>query len=166
MANASESIPQEWFRRVWNELDSTAIDELFGEESVAHGLGKDSIRGPRQFREFHRAFTAVFRAIRTTILQELQSDDRIVIWAKVSLIPPGHSEPVEFEGCSISIVRGRQIVESWNSWNFLGLLEEMRVLPTESLQLALGGRLKVYALPAAETPAKEKQGASRHHQPG
>lgn len=40
-------------------------------------------------------------------------------------------------------VQGRQIVETWDSWNFLGLLEGMDALPQGTLQLALAGELKL-----------------------
>lgn len=47
----TESVPQEWFRRVWNELDAAAIDELLAADGLVHGFSKDPIRGPGGFRE-------------------------------------------------------------------------------------------------------------------
>jgi hypothetical protein len=36
--SSNESIVREWFRRVWNQLDTDAIDELFAPDGVAGEL--------------------------------------------------------------------------------------------------------------------------------
>ena len=141
--SANESIVREWFRRVWNQLDVNAIDELFASDGVAHWLDAEPVRGPAAFREFHRVLSSSFRDIRVEVVREIQVGDLVAFQAEVRLVPVGQETPVTFNGGAFARVQGRQIVETWDSWNFLGLLEGMGALPQGTLRLALAGDLKV-----------------------
>jgi predicted SnoaL-like aldol condensation-catalyzing enzyme len=145
IANESvrESVVREWFRRVWNELDTEAIDELFAPDGVAHWLDAEPVRGPAAFREFHRVLSSSFRDIHVEVVREIQVGDLVAFQAEVRLVPVGQQSPVTFNGGAFARVQGRQIVETWDSWNFLGLLEGMGALPQGTLRLALTGELKV-----------------------
>lgn len=141
----SESLGREWFRRVWNELDRSAIDQLFAADGTAHGLGEAPIRGPHGFHQFHRSFTDAFRAIRVEVLHEVQQGDMAALYCRVSLAPRSKPDPITFEGCAFIRVRDRQIVEAWNTWDFLSLVQGMGALPPDALSLAMSGRLRSYA---------------------
>jgi predicted SnoaL-like aldol condensation-catalyzing enzyme len=141
--SANESVVREWFRRVWNQLDADAIDELFAPDGVAHWLDAEPVRGPAAFREFHRALSSSFRDIHVEVVREIQVGDLVAFQAEVRLVPVGQETPVTFNGGAFARVQGRQIVETWDSWNFLGLLEGMGALPQGTLRLALAGELKV-----------------------
>src|SRR5688572_11522348 len=141
--SSSESVVQEWFRRVWNELEADAIEELFAPDGVAHWLDAEPVRGPAAFREFHRVLSSNFRNIHVEVVREIQVGDLVAFQAEVRLVPVGQEVPVTFNGGAFARVQGRQIVETWDSWNFLGLLEGMGALPQGTLRLALAGDLKV-----------------------
>ena len=140
----SESLGHEWFRRVWNELDRSAIDQLFAAEGVARGLGETPIQGPHGFHQFHRSFTDAFRNIRVEVLHEVQQGDMAALYCRVSLAPRGKPDPICFEGCSFIRSHDRQIVEAWNTWDFLSLVQGMGALPPNALGLAISGRLRPY----------------------
>jgi ketosteroid isomerase-like protein len=153
---SGESIPRQWFRRVWNELDTDAIDELFAPDGVAHGLDVEPVRGPAGFRVFHQAFVASFRDIHIEVLQELTEGDMVALRCAVtavSVAQPGQAPKVRQEGMVFCRVREGRIVEAWNSWDFAALLEQMGLLPARSLALALSGRMQPHPQVAA---------ASRH----
>ena len=140
---ANESVVGEWFRRVWNQLDVNAIDELFAPDGVAHWLDAEPVRGPAAFREFHRVLSSSFRDIHVEVVREIQVGDLVAFQAEVRLVPVGQETSITFNGGAFARVQGRQIVETWDSWNFLGLLEGMGALPQGTLRLALAGDLKV-----------------------
>ena len=142
-----ESLPREWFRRVWNDLDANAIDELAAADCVFHGLDDEPIIGPAGFRAFHEHFAGAFREISVTVLHEVTSGDMVGLFAEVEAIPPGRHARVSFQGAAFARVRGRQLIESWDCWDFLGLLESMEVLPQQSLGIALQGRLQSTVAP-------------------
>ena len=141
--SANESVVQEWFRRVWNQLDVNAIDELFAPDGVAHWLDAEPVRGPAAFREFHRVLSSSFRDIHVELVREIQVGDLVAFQAEVRLVPVGQETSITFNGGAFARVQGRQIVETWDNWNFLRLLEGMGALPQGTLRLALAGELKV-----------------------
>jgi hypothetical protein len=141
--SVGESVVREWFRRVWNQLDVDAIDEIFAPDGMAHWLDAEPVRGPVAFREFHRVLSSSFRDIHVEVVREIQVGDMVAFQAEVSLVPIGNDTPITFNGGAFVRVQGRQIVETWDSWNFLGLLEGMGALPHGTLRLALTGELKL-----------------------
>jgi predicted SnoaL-like aldol condensation-catalyzing enzyme len=110
---------------------------------VAHWLDAEPVRGSAAFREFHRVLSSSFRDIHVEVVREIQVGDLVAFQAEVRLVPVGQETPVTFNGGAFARVQGRQIVETWDSWNFLGLLEGMGALPQGTLRLALAGQLKV-----------------------
>ena len=138
-----ESVVRGWFRRVWNQLDTDAIDELFAPDGVAHWLDVEPVRGPAAFRQFHRVLTSSFRDIHVEVVREMQVGELVAFQAEVRLVPVGQESPVTFNGGAFARVQGRQIIETWDNWNFLGLLEGMGALPQGTLRLALAGELKL-----------------------
>ena len=138
-----ESVVREWFRRVWNKLDVKAIDELFAPDGVAHWLDAEPVRGPAAFREFHSILTSSFHDIHVKVVREMQVGDMVAFQAEVRLVPIGQDTPITFNGGAFARVQGRQILETWDCWNFLGLLEGMGTLPHGTLRLALAGELKL-----------------------
>ena len=87
--SSSESVVQEWFRRVWNQLEADAIEELFAPEGVAHWLDAEPVRGPAAFREFHRVLSSSFRDIHVEVVREIQVGDLVAFQAEVRLVPVG-----------------------------------------------------------------------------
>jgi len=136
------SVGREWFRRVWNELDTGAIDQLLAPDGVVHGFGAAPIRGPHGLHQFHRNFTDAFRSIRFEILHELQNGDLTALYLRATLTPRRGAQPLAFEGASFFRVGDGRILEAWNTWDFLGLVQGLGALPPDALTLAMAGRLR------------------------
>jgi hypothetical protein len=142
-----ESMLSQWFRRVWNENDPGAIDDLLAPDGVVHGLADEPIRGPAEFRAFHQAFSESVGRIRLTVQREISArgtdgDEVNVAWGRVVVMGPTGRTRVGFDGCAWVRHRDGRIQEGWNSWDFLGLLERMSLLPAGSLGLALTQQLR------------------------
>ncbi len=135
------SIAQQWFHRVWNQGDSSAIDELFAAEGVSHGLGPNPIVGPEEFKQFHSSFLAAFRGVNIEILQQLEQTDRVAVLCRCRATHRATERVTVFQGAVIFRTAGGKIVEGWNTWDFVGLLEGIGVLPLDSVAQALTGDL-------------------------
>ena len=137
----TESIPKAWFRRVWNEGEVAAIDELFAKGGKAYGIQGSVIRGPEEFRQFHAAFCAQFSDIHIEVMEEICDQAKVAVQcnAKMSFRATGRN--VEFMGASFLRLHDGQIIEAWNIWDFLGCLESMQLMPGNAFGLALGGQL-------------------------
>ncbi len=142
---ASESIPRAWFRRVWNELDVAAIDELFAANGEAYGIDGEVIAGPQGFREFHASFREMFSDIVIDVVDEVASDNRTAVRCKAKMVHRPTGKPVDLSGTAFFALNEGQIQRAWNHWDFLGLLESMQLLPTRSFEKAITGKLPPHA---------------------
>jgi len=134
--SVAETFCQEWFRRVWNNLEVGAIDELMTTDCVAHGLGSEPLRGPSGFRTLHDAFTSSFKDIRIEVLQEVHEGDLVAAYCSANVVTRADERHLTFYGCPMIRLRGRQIAEAWNVWDFLTLAEGVGAVPVQSLQAA------------------------------
>ena len=56
------TISRTWMERVWNQLDTSAIDELIADGHVSYGAG-DPIEGKAGWHGFHGVMTGAYRDI-------------------------------------------------------------------------------------------------------
>jgi|ERR1044071_2327143 ketosteroid isomerase-like protein len=137
MAPPAETFAQEWFRRVWNNLEADAIDELMAPNCLAHGLGPAPLLGPAGFRTIYDSFIAAFKDIHIEVLREVHEGDLVAALSSVTVVSRANGRSHTFLGCPMMRLAGRQIAEAWNVWDFLSLAEAMGAAPPNSLQAAL-----------------------------
>lgn len=131
-----ETITKTWMDRVWNQLDTAAIDELIADGHVAHGAG-DPIKGRAGWHDFHAEFTAAFSDIRITVEDQIVSGDKAASRWSGTMVHRASGTPVSLSGMLIVRVRDGQFVEGWNSIDFLPLLSTLGIIPSDSIQKAL-----------------------------
>ncbi len=136
-ANAGETVLQEWYRRVWNEGDAAAIDELFAPDGLAHGIDGPPLRGPAGFRAFHGVFRNAFAALRVDLVHEVTQHGLTACWTEFFATPKGGRPPFKFAAAGFARTEGRRIVEAWNCCDFLGVLDGLGGLPSGALSNAL-----------------------------
>lgn len=138
----AESLLSQWFRRVWNEEDVSAIEELAAPDMASHGLVK-TIIGPGTWRkEFYEPMRASFSSVKVEVLEEVTAGDKIFGRLVATQVPKATGEPVTMHGmCLLRIANGK-IAEAWDAWDFLGLLESMKLLPSASFGRAITGALQ------------------------
>lgn len=148
MSEENKAVFRRWFEEVWNRGRAEAIDGMFAADGVAHGLADASgaeLRGPAHFREFHRGFRAAFPDLEVTVEEVLAEGDMVAGRCSArathragSLGFAATDRRVEFEGMCIARIRDGQIVEAWNTFDFLTMYRQLGVLdlrtaPGESL---------------------------------
>ena len=132
------ALMRRWFGEVWNEGREEAIDELFAEVGVAHGLAVESgaeLRGPGDFKPFFRNFRGAFPGIKVTVEDTVSEGDKVAARCSVRGTHAGHTlgfaatnAPVEFEGICIVRVRDGKIAEAWNSFDFMSMFRQLGAL--------------------------------------
>ena len=135
MSEENKALFRRWFEEVWNQGRAEAIDEMFAEDGVAHGLADASgaeLRGPAHFREFHRSFRTAFPDIRVTVEDVIAEGDKVAGRCSArathradSLGFAATDRPVAFEGMSIVRIHDGQIVEAWNNFDFLSMYQQL-----------------------------------------
>ncbi len=133
MSEKPSDVVREWFERVWNQGDVDAIDEMFPEGCVAHGIG-GGIRGPAAFREFHAGMNSICDDVRVEVLETIDCGDRTYVRCEATM-KLGERE-LTFAGGSLLRVEGRKLVEAHDVWDFHGALIELGVIEPDTFGAA------------------------------
>ena len=144
MTNEERNLGQRWFEEVWNKGRREAIAELLAPEAVIHDGGTDSV-GPEGFYPFYDRLRSAFSEMRVTVEDTIAEGDKVVVrWACSckhtgdGLGFPATGQAVSFTGVSIVRVSGGKLLEGWQNWDMLGMLEQLQ--ETRSSATYIGAR--------------------------
>jgi len=129
-------VVEEWVRRVWNEADASAIDELFVPDGTAHGIKGEPLMGPAEYKPFFHAMQAACDNISCKLTEFMVGPDgeRCMFWMQFEVCHPSAEGTVPFECMGIAVVRGGKIVDAWNVVDWGPLLSAAGVTPADALQ--------------------------------
>jgi len=126
----------EWFERVWNNGDKSAISELLCESCDVQGLNLEE-KGPSGFNQFHDAYCNAFGNIRVEVIEMIEEEDVVLGHAKFIGKHRSSGEDIEMlfsyslqwkEG---KAVRARNIVD------FTGLLSQIGAIDSDAVEKAI-----------------------------
>ena len=135
-----KAMVRRWFEEVWNQGREETIDELFAADGVAHGLSEEGVqvRGPEAFKPFVRNLRGALPDIHVRVEEILSEGDMVAVRVVAEgthtgedLGVPPSGRRVRISGIIMLRVRGNQIAEGWNSWDQLGMLQQIGALPAE-----------------------------------
>jgi steroid delta-isomerase-like uncharacterized protein len=134
MSEENKALVRRWFEEVWNKGRADAIDEMFDENGVAHGLADDPsppIKGPREFKPFHTTFREAFPSMTIVIEDMIAEGDKVAARCSVRGKHEGElmgiaatQAPVEFSGMAIVRINNGKIVEAWNNFDFMTMYKQ------------------------------------------
>jgi steroid delta-isomerase-like uncharacterized protein len=135
MTDRNDTIQHRWFEEVWNKGRADAIDQMLAPEIVGHGLvdsNGNEVRGVEAFKSFYESFREAFPDIKVTVEDTVAEGDKIVARCTVRATHTGEglgvnptNRPVEFTGMCMLRVKDGRIVESWNSFDFLTMMQQI-----------------------------------------
>jgi steroid delta-isomerase-like uncharacterized protein len=138
MSEENKELVRRWFEEVWNKGRADAIEEMFDENGIAHGLADDPskpIRGPRDFRPFHTVFREAFPNMTIVVEDMIAEADKVAARCSVRGKHEGDfmgrkatQSPVEFTGIAIVRIDNGKIVEVWNNFDFMTLHKQVGLL--------------------------------------
>jgi steroid delta-isomerase-like uncharacterized protein len=134
----NKALLRRWFDEVWNQGRAEAIDELFADDGIAHGLSEDEaspLRGPAGFKPFHQVFRGAFPDIDVVIEDMIAEGDKVVARCTVRGKHAGDhlgiaatNAPVSFDGIAIVRIADGKIVEAWNNFDFMKMNKQVGLL--------------------------------------
>jgi steroid delta-isomerase-like uncharacterized protein len=140
------SLIRRWFRQVWREGKNETIYELLAPDAVLSGQTgpQKEIRGPKEFAAFAAKIRNAFPDTDIVVKDIFGTDDRVAVrWsAKMThkgdgLGVPATGKGVEITGMSIARIVNGQIVEGWDNWDRLAMLEQIGAyIPPDAVILA------------------------------
>lgn len=138
MSEENKKLIRRWFEEVWNNGRAEAIEEMFDENGIAHGLSDDPaspIRGPQEFRPFHTLFREAFPNMEIVVEDVVAEGDKVAARCSVRAKHEGEfmgraatQAPVEFTGITIVRIDDGKIVEAWNNFDFMKLHRQVGLI--------------------------------------
>ena len=125
-----------WFQEVWNEGRLETIHELLSADAIARGQdgGESELRGPQEFEGFVRKIRGAFSEMKVSIEDVFGAGDKVVLrWSATmthtgnTLGIPASGQTVQSHGITIARIVDGKIVEGWDNWDQLGMLEQIGV---------------------------------------
>ena len=138
MYEDNKALVQRWFEEVWNKGRADAIDEMFAENGIAHGLADDPgnpLKGPGNFRPFHTVFREAFPNMTIVVDDMIAEGDKVAARCSIRAQHEGaflgkaaSQSPVDFTGITIVRIDNGKIVEAWNNFDFMTLHRQVGLL--------------------------------------
>ena len=141
MSEQSEDLKafiRRWFEEVWNKGREEAIDEMFAEDGIAHGLADETgapLRGASGFKPFFRNFRSAFPDIEVIVEDAIAEGDKVAARCRVRATHAGEGlgfaatqRPMEITGMTFARVRDGKIIEAWNNFDFMAMFQQLGTL--------------------------------------
>jgi steroid delta-isomerase-like uncharacterized protein len=140
------SLMERWYREVWRESKNETIYELLAPNAVLTGTNgpKQQIHGPEEFAAFAKQIRSAFSATEFIVEDVFGVDDKVVArWSATmthngdGLGVPPTGKSVKITGISIVRIANGKVVEGWDNWDRLAMLEQIGAyVPPEAAILA------------------------------
>ncbi len=119
-----------------NNLD--IIDEVYTPDLVWHDPDQD-IRGSEEAKQFLSMYQTAFPDLNATVEDMIAEEDKVVTrWTirgthqgEIEEFGPPTGKQAELQGISIHRIEGGKIVEEWNRYDNLSLLQQLGLVPEQ-----------------------------------
>ena len=118
--------------------DLDVADEIYAPNYVGHNpLDPEDVRGPEGAKEQARMYRSAFPDVRLNIEEQVAEGDRVVTrWIgsgthqgeMMGIAPTGNQ--IRVDGITISRIQDGKVVEDWELFNALGLMQQLGGVPT------------------------------------
>lgn len=131
MTQSERDLGRLWFERVWNQGHREAIAEMLLPDAVIHDGNIDAV-GPDGFYPFYDRLRAALSEIHVKVQDTFAEGDKL--WVRWSCtgkhtgsglgIPPT-GKTISVTGISILRVSNGRMIEGWQNWDMLGMMEQI-----------------------------------------
>jgi steroid delta-isomerase-like uncharacterized protein len=135
MREANKQLMYRWFDEVWNLKRESAVDEMFSEGGIGHGLpdADSKIVGPGEFKEFRRGFLKAFPDLNITIEDILAEDDRVAVRWSATMTHLGEFDGIaptgkaaRLTGSTFVLLKDGSILEGWNFMDLSSFAQRLK----------------------------------------
>ena len=126
-------------RRSWESVDNPDnLGEVYAPDVVWHNPEGD-IQGLEEAKQFVAMFETAFPDISATVEDVVAEGDKVVSrvtirgthQGEVEEFGPPTGRRVEVQGLSLHRIEDGKIVEEWNSWDNLSILQQLGLAPEQ-----------------------------------
>lgn len=135
-----KSFLENWYKRVWTDNDTKAIDELFAPEPCTKGLECHNPIDLESFKGFHAAITNILTDIEISVDQIFENGPWVSAMITIRGFGKGNGKAVEVTSGSFARIEGGKIREGYDHLDFLSFWTQLGYLPEDSLLKGLQGQ--------------------------
>jgi predicted ester cyclase len=136
MSQDKKMIVERFLTELWEERDLDIVDEVLAENYVDHSLPEKLPPNREGFKQFAKMYHRAFPNIDTEVEDVIIEGDKVAMrWSARGVhkgefmdIPPTN-KPVEMTGINILRFSGNKVVESWNEFDQVGMLQQIGAMP-------------------------------------
>lgn len=131
MSETNKTIVQRWFDEVWNRGRKESISELLSPDAVIQEGQRETV-GPEGFYPFFERMQAAFSDINVTIHDAISEADKVCVRWSVTMQHTGNglgtptNKNLHTTGISVVRIAGGKVVEGWQNWDAMGLLQQIK----------------------------------------
>ena len=125
------ALMKRWYREVWAERKNETIYELLASDAVVSGHTGTEIRGPEDFAKYADQIRKAFPDTDVVVEDAFGVDDKVAVRWSATMTHSGEGmgaptgNPVKITGITIARIVDGKIVEGWDNWDKLGMLEQI-----------------------------------------
>lgn len=137
---ANTDIMHEWFSRVWEQGDVSAIDELFVPDTLAQGIVPDMEMGVDEFKFLVATMQEMITTPKIRIEKLIEQDDWISGFMTLMTQTVEQRRPVQVSCMVFCRFKDGKIVEAYNSFDFVNFFEQLNLLPQNTIAICMSGQ--------------------------
>jgi steroid delta-isomerase-like uncharacterized protein len=125
--------------RSWQLLDNPDIlEEVYAADLVWHEPDQD-LRGYEEARQFVSMYKTAFPDLNVTVEDTMAEGDKVITRyivrgtheGEIEEFGPPTGRPLELEGITIHRIEDGKIVEEWERYDNLGMLQQLGLVPEQ-----------------------------------
>ncbi len=137
MSEENKAVSRRVVEEVFTRGNLDGLDEIVDPNFVNHDpASPEEVRGPEGLKQFVQLYRSAFPDLEVTIEDQVAEGDEVASrWSargthqgELFGIPPTGRE-TRVTGITIDRIQGGKIVESYNNWDTLGLLQQLGAVP-------------------------------------
>jgi len=138
MSEENKALARRW-ADIFAQGNLDLVDEIYASDFVGHDPAMpEDTRGVEGAREFYGMYLSAFPDGEVTIEDQLAEGDKVTTrWTgrgthqgDLMGVPPSGNR-VEVPGITISRIEGGKIVEEWNNYDALGMMQAIGAVPEQ-----------------------------------
>ena len=129
-----------WYRRVWEEEDASAIDEMFVQDPEIQPIGMHKPIDIEEFKEFHKLICAQLKEIDIKIDKTVEQGDWLTALCSCYAKDTHTGKPVAISGIVMAKISDGKLRGGFENWDFMHMWDQLGLLPGETFGKCLHGQ--------------------------
>jgi steroid delta-isomerase-like uncharacterized protein len=139
LSDENKALARRWAEDLMNQRNVDVAEEIYASDFVGHDpTMPEEVRGVEGRKEFYSMYLIAFPDAQITIEDQLAEGDTVATrWTgrgthqgELMSVPPS-GKRVEVAGVTISRIEGGKIVEEWDNYDALGMMQGIGAIPEQ-----------------------------------